>query len=109
MDPQLLEDETAGEWSVDLERTDENFTMVRRESRIANDPQGRANTVLLEVRHRAVGASGQTSLIYPDRTPFAIRAWQPDEVRTVAASVGLQVVRVGADDRMRWLLRSAHE
>jgi SAM-dependent methyltransferase len=109
MDPQLFADEIEGDWGVDLERADEDFTTVRRESRIAPDPHARANSVLLEIRHRAVGADGQFTAIYPDRTPFAIRAWQPDEVRTIAAAAGLQVVRVGADDRLRWLLRSANE
>jgi len=109
MDPQLFADEVEGEWSVDLERADEDFTTMRRESRIAPDPHTRANTVLLEIRHRAVGADGRLTAIYPDRAPFAIRAWQPVEVRTIAAAAGLQVVRVGADDRLRWLLRSSHE
>jgi SAM-dependent methyltransferase len=109
MDPQLFADEVEGEWSVDLERADVDFTTVRRESRIAPDPQARTNTVLLEIRHRAVGAGGRLTAIYPDRAPFAIRAWQPDEVRALAAATGLRVARVGADDRLRWLLRSAHE
>jgi len=109
MDPQLIANEVAGEWSIDLERADNDFTTVRRESRIATDPLGRPNTALLEIRHRSVGADGQLTAIYPDRTPFTIRAWQPDEVRSLAAAAGLQVVRVGADDRLRWLLRSAHE
>jgi SAM-dependent methyltransferase len=109
MDPQLFADEVEGEWSVDLERADADFTKVRRESRIAPDPHTRANTVLLEIRHRAVGAEGQFTVIYPDRAPFAIRAWQPDEVRTLAAAAGLRVTKVGADDRLRWLLRSSHE
>jgi SAM-dependent methyltransferase len=109
MDPQLFADEVEGEWSVDLERADADFTTVRRESRITPDPQARTNTVLLEIRHRAVGADGQLTAIYPDRAPFAIRAWQPDEVRALAATAGLRVTRVGADDRLRWLLRSAHE
>ena len=109
MDPQLFADEVEGEWSVDLERADADFTTVRRESRITPDPQARTNTVLLEIRHRAVGADGQLTAIYPDRAPFAIRAWQPDEVRALAAAAGLRVTRVGADDRLRWLLRSAHE
>ena len=109
MDPQLFADEVEGEWSVDLERADADFTTVRRESRISPDPQARTNTVVLEIRHRAVGVDGRLTVIYPDRAPFAIRAWQPDEVRALAASVGLRVARVGADDRLRWLLRSAHE
>jgi SAM-dependent methyltransferase len=109
MDPQLFADEVEGEWSVDLERADADFTAVRRESRITPDPQARSNTVLLEIRHRAVGVDGRLTVIYPDRAPFAIRAWQPDEVRALAAAAGLRVTRVGADDRLRWLLRSAHE
>ena len=109
MDPQLFADEVEGEWSVDLERADADFTTVRRESRITPDPQARTNTVLLEIRHRAVGADGHLTAIYPDRAPFAIRAWQPDEVRALAAAAALRVTRVGADDRLRWLLRSAHE
>jgi hypothetical protein len=109
MDPQLFADEVEGEWGVDLERADADFETVRRESRITPDPQARTNTVLLEIRHRAVGADGQLTAIYPDRAPFAIRAWQPDEVRALAAAAGLRVTRVGADDRLRWLLRSAHE
>jgi SAM-dependent methyltransferase len=109
MDPQLFADEVEGEWSVDLERADADFETVRRESRITPDPQARTNTVLLEIRHRAVGADGHLTAIYPDRAPFAIRAWQPDEVRALAAAAGLRVTRVGADDRLRWLLRSAHE
>jgi hypothetical protein len=109
MDPQLFADEIEGEWSTDLERVDADFTMVRRESRIAPDPQARTNTVHLEIRHRAVGADGRITPIYPDRSPFAIRAWQPDEVRALAAAAGLGVTRVGDDDRLRWLLRSAHE
>jgi hypothetical protein len=109
MDPQLFADEVKGEWGVDLERADVECEMVRRESRITPDPQARPNTVLLEIRHRAVGADDQLTAIYPDRAPFAIRAWQPDEVRALAAAAGLQVSRVGADDRLRWLLRSAHE
>jgi len=56
-----------------------------------------------------VGVDGRLTVIYPDRAPFAIRAWQPDEVRALAAAAGLRVTRVGADDRLRWLLRSAHE
>jgi SAM-dependent methyltransferase len=109
MDPQLFADEVEGEWSTDLERVDADFTTVRRESRIAPDPQARTNTVHLEIRHRAVGADGRITPIYPDRAPFAIRAWQPDEVRALAAAAGLGVTRVGDDDRLRWLLRSAHE
>ena len=109
MDPQLFADEVEGEWSTDLERVDADFTTVRRESRIAPDPQARTNTVHLEIRHRAVGADGRITPIYPDRVPFAIRAWQPDEVRALAAAAGLDVTRVGDDDRLRWLLRSAHE
>jgi hypothetical protein len=109
MDPQLFADEVEGEWSVDLERADADFETVRRESRITPDPQARPNTVLLEIRHRAVGADGRPTVIYPDRAPFAIRAWQPDEVRALAAAAGLRVTRVGADDRLRWLLRSVHE
>ena len=109
MDPQLFADEVEGEWSVDLERADADFETVRRESRITPDPQARTNTVLLGIRHRAVGADGHLTAIYPDRAPFAIRAWQPDEVRALAAAAGLRVTRVGADDRLRWLLRSAHE
>ena len=109
MDPQLFADEVEGEWSADLERADDDFTTVRRESRITPDPQARSNTVLLEIRHRAVGVDGRLTVIYPDRAPFAIRAWQPDEVRSLAAAADLRVTRVGADDRLRWLLRSAHE
>jgi SAM-dependent methyltransferase len=109
MDPQLFADEVEGEWGADLERADADFATVRRESRITPDPQARPNTVLLEIRHRAVGADGQLMAIYPDRVPFAIRAWQPDEVRALAAAAGLGVTRAGDDDRLRWLLRSAHE
>ena len=109
MDPRLFADEAEGEWSTDLERVDADFKTVRRESRIAPDPQARTNTVHLEIRHRAVGADGRITPIYPDRAPFAIRAWQPDEVRALAAAAGLGVTRVGDDDRLRWLLRSAHE
>ena len=109
MDPQLFADEVEGEWGVDLERADADLDTVRRESRISPDPQARSNTVLLEIRHRAVGADGLLAAIYPDRAPFAIRAWQPDEVRALAAAAGLRVTRVGADDRLRWLLRSARE
>lgn len=109
MDPQLFADEAEGEWGVDLERADAEFTTVRRESRITSDPQARSNTVQLEIRHRAVGSDGRLVAIYPDRAPFAIRAWQPDEVRGLAAAAGLRVTRVGADDRLRWLLRSTNE
>lgn len=109
MDPLLFVEEIGGEWGIDLERADAEYGLVRRESRITPDPQSRINTVLLEIRHRVVGADGRLSPIYPDRAPFAIRAWQPDEVRAIAAAVGLRVVRVGADDRLRWLLRSVHE
>lgn len=109
MDPQLFADEVEGEWSVDLERGDADSITVRRESRIAPDPQSRSNTVLLEIRHRAVGVDGRLTEIYSDRAPFAIRAWQLDEVRALAAAAGLRVTRVGADDRLRWLLRSANE
>jgi len=109
MDPQLFADEVAGEWSLDLERADTDFGTVRRESRITPDPQARTSTVLLEIRHRAVGEDGLLTQIYPDRTPFAIRAWQADEVRALADAAGLRVTRVGADDRLRWLLRSVHE
>lgn len=109
MDPQLFADEIEGAWGVDLDRADADLGTVRRESRIRLDPQARTNTVLLEIRHRAVGADGRLTLVYPDRAPFAIRAWQPDEVRALAAAAGLRVTRVGADDRLRWLLRSAHE
>lgn len=109
MDPQLFADEVEGEWSIDLERVDADFEAVRRESHIRPDPEMRSNTVLLEIRHRAVGVDGSLTVIYPDRAPFTIRAWQPDEVRALAAAAGLRVTRVGADDRLRWLLRSAHE
>ena len=109
MDPQLFADEVDGEWGIDLERADTDHGTVRRESRIASDPQGRINTVLLEIRHRVVGADGRPATLYPDRAPFAIRAWQPNEVRTAARAAGLRVTRVGADDRLRWLLRSADE
>lgn len=109
MDPQLFTDEVEGEWGIDLERADADHGTVRRESRITPDPQARTSTVLLEIRHRAVGADGHLTVIYPDRAPFAIRAWQPDEVRALAATAGLRVTNVGADDRLRWLLRSAHE
>lgn len=109
MDPQLFTDEAEGEWGIDLERADPDHGTVRRESRITLDTQGRTNTVLLKIRHRAVGADGRLLPFYPDRAPFAIRAWQPDEVRALAATAGLRVTKVGADDRLRWLLRSAHE
>ncbi|MEI6155636.1 MAG: class I SAM-dependent methyltransferase [bacterium] len=109
MDPQLFAGEVDGEWSLDLERADADLGTVRRESRITDGPQGRTNSVLLEIRHRAVDESGRLTEIYPDRAPFAIRAWQPDELRALAAAAGLLVTRVGADDRLRWLLRSAHE
>jgi SAM-dependent methyltransferase len=109
MDPQLFADEAEGEWGVDLERADADFGTVRRESRITPDLQARSNTVQLEIRHRAVGSDGRLAVIYPDRAPFAIRAWQPDEVRSLATAAGLRVTRVGADDRLRWLLRSANE
>ena len=109
MDPQLFADEAEGEWGVDLERADADFGTVRRESRITSDPQARSNTVQLEIRHRAVGSDGRLAAIYPDRAPFAIRAWQPGEVRGLAAAAGLRVTRVGADDRLRWLLRSTNE
>jgi hypothetical protein len=109
MDPQLFAEEIGGDWGIDLERADAEYGLVRRESRITPDPQSRTNSVLLEIRHRVVEVDGRLSTIYPDRAPFAIRAWQPDEVRAIAAAVGLRVVRVGADDRLRWLLRSVHE
>ncbi len=109
MDPQLFTEEIEGAWSLDLERADVDHGVVRRESRITPDPQGRVNTVLLEIRHRAVAVDGGLTAFYPDRTAFSIRAWQPSEVRALAAAAGLQVVRVGANDRLRWLLRSAHE
>jgi hypothetical protein len=109
MDPQLFADEAEGEWGVDLECADADFGTVRRESRITPDLQARSNTVQLEIRHRAVGSDGRLAVIYPDRAPFAIRAWQPDEVRSLATAAGLRVTRVGADDRLRWLLRSANE
>jgi SAM-dependent methyltransferase len=109
MDPQLFADEVEGEWGVDLERADADFEAVRRESRITSDPQARSNTVQLEIRHRAVGSDRRLAAIYPDRAPFAIRAWQPDEVRGLAAAAGLRVTRVGANDRLRWLLRSTDE
>ena len=109
MDPQLFVEEGEGEWSVDLERADVDLGTVRRESRIRPDPQARTNTVLLEIRHRLVGDDGRLTEIYPDRAPFAIRAWQPNEVRALAATAGLRVVRSGADDRLRWLLRSVDE
>lgn len=109
MDPQLFEHEIDGAWAIDLERADDDLGLVRRESRITPDPQSRTNTVVLEIRHRQVDAGGGLTEIYPDRAPFAIRAWQPGEVRALAAAVGLRVTKVGADDRLRWLLRSAHE
>ncbi len=109
MDPRLFAKEVKGEWGVDLERADADHGTVRRESRITSDPQARTNTVLLEIRHRAVDESGRLTAIYPDRAAFAIRAWQPDELRALAAAAGLLVTRVGTDDRLRWLLRSAHE
>lgn len=109
MDAELLADEVDGEWEIDLERTDEDHVAVRRESRITSDPQARANTVLLEIRHRVVGADGHSARLYPDRAPFAIRAWRPDEVRTAASAAGLRVEQVRADDRLRWLLRSVDE
>ena len=109
MDPQLFADEAEGEWSVDLERADTDHGTVRRESRIMSDPQERTNTVLLEIRHRVVGTDGRPTTLYPDRAPFAIRAWQPDEVHTLASAAGLRVVSGGADDRLRWLLRSTNE
>ena len=109
MDPQLFVEEIDGAWRIDLERADVDHGVVRRESRITPDAQGRVNTVLLEIRHRAVAVDGLLTAFYPDRTAFSIRAWQPSEVRALAAAAGLQVVRVGADDRLRWLLRSAHE
>jgi hypothetical protein len=109
MDPQLFENEVEGAWGIDLERVDVDLGVIRRESRITPDPQSRMNTVLLEIRHRQVGADGSLTVIYPDRAPFAIRAWQPEEVRALAAAAGLRLTRVGADDRLRWLLRSANE
>jgi len=109
MDPKLFAEEIGGKWGIDLERSDAELGLVRRESRITPDPQSRTNTVLLEIRHRVVGADGSLAAIYPDRAPFAVRAWQPEEVRAIAAAVGLRVVRVGADDRLRWLLRSVDE
>ena len=109
MDPQLFTDEVEGEWGIDLERADVDHGTIRRESRITPDAQARTNTVLLEIRHRVVGGDGRLVAFYPDRAPFAIRAWQPDEVRALADTAGLRVTKVGADDRLRWLLRSAHE
>jgi hypothetical protein len=109
MDPHLFENEVEGAWGVDLERADVDLGVIRRESRITPDPQLRTNTVLLEIRHRQVGADGGLTVIYPDRAPFAIRAWQPEEVRALATAADLRVTRVGADDRLRWLLRSANE
>lgn len=109
MDPQLFVEEIEGAWSIDLDRADVDHGLVRRESRILPDAQGRDNTVLLEIRHRAVANDGRLTAFYPDRRAFPIRAWQPNEVRALAAAAGLQVVRVGPDDRLRWLLRSTHE
>lgn len=109
MDPRLFAEEVDGAWSIDLERADADHGVVRRESRITPDPQARTNTVHLEIRHRSVDPDGHLAQFYPDRAPFAIRAWQPDEVRTLASAAGLRVVNVGPNDRLRWLLRSAHE
>jgi SAM-dependent methyltransferase len=109
MDPQLFRDEVEDEWSVDVERADMDHGTVRRESRITPDPQERTNTVLLEIRHRVVGADGLLTALYPDRAPFAIRAWQPAEVRAAANAAGLRAMRAGANDRLRWLLRSTNE
>ena len=90
----LFASETDGRWRLDLERADLEFATVRRESRLLPDPEGRTNTVQMEIRHRAVGADGRHSMIYPDRAPCAIRAWQPDEVRALAAAAGLRVSEV---------------
>ena len=109
MDPQLFSREVNGEWAIDLDRPDAIFTRVRRESRIFPDPEGRPNTVLLEIRHRTLDADGVFVPLYPDRAPFAIRAWQPDEVREIAVAAGLRLLSAGPDDRLRWLLRSADE
>lgn len=109
MDPQRFGNDVEGEWSIDLERADDDLGTVRRESRFAPNPQMGKNSVLLEIRHRVVDADGRLAMIYPDRPPFAIRAWQPDEVRTIAGSAGLRVARVERDDRLRWLLRSVDE
>lgn len=109
MDPQLLSEEGDGTWGIDLERADVDHGVVRRESRITSDPQGRVNTALLEIRHRAVATDGRLTALYPDRTACAIRAWQPEEVHALAAAAELRVTRRSSDDRLRWLLRSVHE
>lgn len=109
MDPGRLADEAHGAWGVDLEREDADLGTVRRESRITPDPEARDRTVLLEVRHRRVGPEGRLTALYPDRDAFAIRAWQPDEVRTAAGVAGLRISQVTASDRLRWLLRSDNE
>jgi len=39
MDPRLFASETDGRWRLDLERADEEFATVRRESRLLPDPE----------------------------------------------------------------------
>lgn len=109
IDPQRLAEHLNGTWALDLEREDEEFGVVQRYSRLSADARLGSNVAALEIRHLAVAPGRTPTPLYPDRAPFPIRAWRSEEIRSIAEAVGLELVRVEADDRLRWLLRSTHD
>lgn len=108
IDPDLLVAAAATpEWGTDIERTDGDGAVVRRESRLSPDPEGRRAVALLSVRHRGSGKAPDTAT---ERPPFVIRAWSAEELLIAANAANLKRAEErGGEERLRWLLRSTHE
>ena len=108
IDPDLLVAATATpEWVTDIERADGDGAVVRRESRLSPDPEGRRAVALLSVRHRASGPAAGAGT---ERPPFSIRAWSAEELLSAANAAKLKrAAERGGEERLRWLLRSTHE
>ncbi len=108
IDPDLLVAATAApEWGNDIERVDGDGAVVRRESRLSPDPEGRRAVALLSVRHRGSGAAPDAAT---ERPPFSVRAWSAEELLTAANAAKLERAEErGGEERLRWLLRSTHE
>ena len=114
MDPERLAAATENlAWESDIEWADGDGLVVRRESRLAPDPEGRRGLALLSVRHsRSVHhrRGGGTIDAAVERPPFAIRAWSVGELLAVADAAHLERFDVrGGEARLRWLLRSRNE
>ena len=94
----------ASSWEVDTEWIDGDGVVVRRESRLAPDPEDRPAVALLAVRHlRGGDAFGAKA----ERPPLSIRAWSSEELLAAAGEARLERCEVrGGEERLRWLLRS---